>query len=119
MTTMKKDWNVRPAALSRRTMLRGLGGLIALPWLEAMGGKAFAATDGAAIAGKGARAVPPRLACFYIPGGIERKSWYPAATGKDFALSPSLMPLERHRAATTVLSGLSHIQGRITGHVHP
>src|SRR5688500_3523265 len=118
MTRTKNDWNARPAALSRRTMLRGLGGLIALPWLEAMGGKAFAAIDGAPAV-KGARAVPPRLACFYIPGGMERKAWYPAATGKDFALSPSLMPLERHRAATTVLTGLSHIQGRITGHVHP
>ncbi len=105
------NWTTRPSPISRRTVLRGLGGLIALPLLEAMGGKTLAA-----VAGK---SDPSRLACFYIPGGIERGAWFPAATGRNFALSASLTPLERHREQFSVLTGLSHIQGRITGHVHP
>lgn len=115
---MSQRWTTRAVPLSRRTVLRGLGGMIALPLLEAMGGKSLAAAV-AAAAGKAGRADPPRLACFYIPGGIERGSWFPAATGKDFALSPSLAPLAGHRESVSVLTGLSHIQGRITGHVHP
>jgi len=114
---MKMNWTTRATALSRRTVLRGLGGLIALPWLEAMGGKALAASAGSAAAA--GRADPSRLACFYIPGGIERRAWFPAETGKNFALSPSLEPLASLREQFSVLTGLSHIQGRITGHVHP
>ena len=114
---MTQRWTTRAVPMSRRTVLRGLGGLVALPLLEAMGGKTLAASVNAA--GKPGRADPSRLACFYIPGGIERTSWFPAATGKDFELTPSLSPLAAHRESMSVLTGLSHIQGRITGHVHP
>jgi hypothetical protein len=103
--------NSKVSPISRRTVLRGLGGLIALPFLEAMGGQALAA-----VAGK---TDPARLACFYIPGGIGRGGWYPETTGFNYAIAPSHKPLTHHRDRFSVLSGLSHIQGRITGHVHP
>ena len=98
-------------SISRRTMLRGLGATLALPFLEVMGGTTLAATTG----GK----EPARLACFYIPGAIGRHNWFPKDTGRNYTLAPSHKPLEPHRDQFSVLSNLLHIQGRISGHVHP
>jgi uncharacterized protein DUF1552 len=94
------------SAIHRRTFLRGLGAAIALPWLESL----HAATP---------KNDPRRLACFYIPGGINQYGWYPEDTGPKYTLAASHKPLERLRDEFTVLTGLSHIQGRISGHVHP
>jgi hypothetical protein len=98
-------------AITRRTILRGLGASIALPYLEIMGTQALAAPQ--------KRTDPPRLACFYIPGGINHYAWFPADTGPDYTLAASHKPLAHHREHFSVLTGLSHIQGRISGHVHP
>lgn len=97
--------------ISRRTVLRGFGATLALPFLEVMGGRTAAAATG--------KVDPPRLACFYIPGGINHYHWYPEDTGLDYTISKSHEPLARHRERFSVLSGLSHIEGRISGHVHP
>ena len=98
--------------IPRRTVLRGLGSTIALPLLEIMGGKTHAATSATGAA-------PPRLACFYIPGGIVRDAWFPHDTGRHYTPAKSHKPLEHHREAFSVLTNLSHLQGRISGHVHP
>jgi hypothetical protein len=103
---MSKAWS-----LSRRTVLRGLGATIALPYLEIMGGRTLAAAMD--------RDDPPRLACFYIPGGINHYNWFPEDTGPSYTIAPSHRPLAHHRDNFSVLSNLSHIQGRISGHVHP
>ena len=103
--------NPKTHAISRRAMLRGLGGAIALPYLEIMGGTTLAATTGAKE--------PRRLACFYIPGAIGRNGWFPNDTGKDYTIAPSHKPLEKHRDQFTLLTNLLHITGRISGHVHP
>jgi hypothetical protein len=59
--------------ISRRTVLRGLGTALALPWLEAMvPGKVLAAgLDGAA--GK----APLRMGFFYVPNGVHMPHWTP------------------------------------------
>ncbi len=103
--------NLRSPRISRRTALRGLGASIALPYLEIMGGKTLAAAAG--------KADPPRLACFYIPGGIARHAWFPKETGAGFTLAPSHKPLGHLRDHFSVLSNLLHIEGQISGHVHP
>jgi hypothetical protein len=60
--------------LSRRTVLRGAGTALALPFLESM---LPAGTRSALAAG-----VPrARLACIYIPHGCVMGQWMPAATG--------------------------------------
>lgn len=97
--------------LTRRTILRGLGAGIALPCLEIMTGRTIAAAEG--------RRDPGRLACFYIPGAINHYNWFPEDTGFDYTISPSHKPLERHRERFSVLTSLSHIEGRISGHKHP
>lgn len=97
--------------IHRRTFLRGLGASLAVPYLEIMGGSTAAASAG--------QREPRRLACFYIPGAIDRHGWFPRDTGRDYTLAPSHQPLARHRDEFSVLTNLLHIQGRISGHVHP
>lgn len=97
--------------IHRRSFLRGLGATLAVPYLEIMGGSTVAAQAGARE--------PRRLACFYIPGAIGRHAWFPTDTGRTYTIPASLRPLTRHRDDFSVLSNLLHIQGRISGHVHP
>lgn len=96
--------------ISRRTVLRGLGATIALPCLEIMSGQTKAARSG--------KKDPSRLACFYIPGCINHYNWFPKEPGFDYSISPTHKPLMHHRERFSVLDGLSHIEGRISGHPH-
>ena len=103
--------NLKSHSISRRTALRGMGAMIALPYLEIMGGRLLGAVPGKAEA--------TRLACFYIPGAINQYHWFPKDEGFNYTLASSHEPLARHRADFSVLSNLLHIQGRISGHEHP
>ena len=94
--------------LPRRTFLKGMGAVIALPMLDAMT-PAFGAP--AAAAGK----TPLRLAFTYVPNGVTMADWTPAAVGSGFEFSRVLKPLERFREQTLVLSGLSHRNGTALG----
>jgi Protein of unknown function (DUF1552) len=101
---MNKNWQI-----PRRTFLRGMGTVVALPLLEAMlpGGKLFAETVVGA-ASPAAKAFPKRMAFIYIPNGVNMAKWTPAKTGTDYELSPTLAPLAPHQADINVLSGLTH-----------
>ena len=101
----------REQLLSRRMVLRGLGATLALPFLETPGAKTLAA----GMKGKD----PSRFACFYIPGAISQYNWFPKDAGPKYTLAPTHQPLAHHRDRFSVLTGLSHIEGRISGHVHP
>ena len=98
------------ASLDRRTVLRGLGATIALPWLEAM-------TPGRADASE--KAWPPvRIAFVYIPNGIQMKQWTPVQEGKHYDLPNLLEPLTKFREDFSVLSGLAALQGGHDGGNH-
>jgi len=97
-------------SISRRSVLYGFGATIALPALEIMSGRTNAASRG--------QSDPGRLACFYIPGAINQYNWFPEDTGADYKIAPSHEPLQHHRDHFSVLSNLSHIDGRISGHKH-
>lgn len=84
-------------ALSRRTVLRGAGVTLALPWLEAMS-PAFAAAS--------AGGPPKRFAWVYIPNGVVQEAWHPGTAGRDWELTPSLQPLLRFRESLNVFTGL-------------
>jgi Protein of unknown function (DUF1552) len=95
---------IRP--LSRRTLLRGAGVSMALPWLEIMmPQKAWAAET------------PKRFLAFYVPCGIRMNRWTPAQTGSNFTLSPILSPLAASAQKVSlvedalVLSGLNNNDG--------
>lgn len=103
--------NTKNPLFTRRTALRGLGAMISLPWLSAMGKLTLAATA--------KQKEPARLACFYIPGAINQYNWFPADEGDKYTIPPTHKPLAGMRDQFSVLSNLSHIQGRISGHEHP
>lgn len=92
--------------LSRRTLLRGAGAAMALPFLEAMAPSAKAADR---------MARPRRLFVFYTPNGMMMDQFRPAATGMDYALTPTLGPLEKFKSRMSVITGLGHPQAAAMG----
>jgi len=95
-------------ALSRRTLLRGFGTSIALPFLDGMV-PALAAPNRA-----GAKPAV-RMAFLYVPNGIIMKDWTPKNDGKGYELSKTLQPLAAHRERMLVLSGLDQYNGQALG----
>ncbi len=87
-------------ACSRRTFLRASGVALALPLLEAMR-PAFSRAANAAP-------VPRRMLGICNNLGLLPEKFFPAATGRDYALSPYLEMLAEHRQDFTVFSGVAH-----------
>jgi hypothetical protein len=87
--------------LSRRTLLRAAGASVALPLLEAMIPAATALANTAA-------APKPKLGFFYLPHGFIMDRFTPAATGREFALTPILETLAPFRSHLTIVSGLDN-----------
>ena len=81
-------------ALSRRTMLKGVGAALALPMLDAMT-PAFANAPQAVH----------RFQTVYIPNGMAMEYWSPATTG-NYELTPVLKPLSKYKNKMRVISGL-------------
>ncbi len=86
--------------IERRTVLRGLGAALALPWLEAM-----LPSSTRAIAAE-ALGPPLRVAFLYVPNGMHMPAWTPDQEGPDFQASPILQEIG-FRERMTVLSGLT------------
>src|SRR4051812_6924556 len=82
-------------SLPRRTVLKGLGTTMALPFLDAMLPPMRAA-------------VKPsnRFQAFYVPNGMAMEYWTPKGEGAAFELSPILEPLAPYKDQMLVLSGL-------------
>lgn len=96
--------------LSRRTLLRGLGATLALPWLEAMGPMTSWAADA-----KEKQAAPNRLAFVYVPNGINMDDWRPKTQGPLSELPSILQPLAELKADFSILSGLTADKARANG----
>lgn len=107
----------RAQHLSRRTVLRGLGCAIALPWFEAMGtsNSALAAAASPAAKAAGLARPPVRAAFFFMPNGVNMEHWRPASVGPLGELPPSLAPLAKVKGDLTVLSGLALDGARAKG----
>jgi len=84
--------------LPRRTLLRGVGATLALPFLEAMV-PAFSR-------GHAASAPVHRFQTFYVPNGMAMEYWTPKGEGSAFELSPILEPLAPYKDRMLVVSGL-------------
>ncbi len=88
--------------LPRRQFLRGSGALIALPFLESLGFRAFASAKPVA---------PPKRVVFLGFGwGVTNETWFPdpKRTGADWELSEGLRPLAKHQSDLTVVQGCSN-----------
>ncbi|NBO91946.1 MAG: DUF1552 domain-containing protein [Planctomycetia bacterium] len=90
-------------AISRRTVLQGLGVSLALPLLEGM---SFAAP---------AKTPPRRMAFIYVPNGIHMEDWTPAEEGALKKLTPTLEPLTAFKDDLLVLTGLTADKARPNG----
>jgi hypothetical protein len=87
---------------TRRHFLRSTGTLIALPALESIGFKAFAAPK---------VGTPPKRMVFLGFGwGVTNETWFPDAkkTGSAWELSEGLKPLARHQKDITVVQGCAN-----------
>lgn len=94
--------------LSRRTVLKGLGTAIALPWMESMLPAIVSAATPAVVS-------PKRLGFVYVPNGIVMQNWTPSAVGADYQLSRTLQPLQPFKEKLTVLTGLTCDKARPNG----
>src|SRR5882672_1612447 len=89
-------------SLPRRTVLRGLGATLALPFLDAMLPAFSLRGLAAAKSGKPVH----RFQAFYVPNGMAMEYWLPKGEGAAFELSPILEPLAPYKNQMLVLSGI-------------
>ena len=70
--------------ISRRTLLRGTGAALALPWMETMA----KAADSTSLVEP-----PLRTAFLFMPNGVRPDYWTPAGDGEDYEITPHLKPV--------------------------
>src|SRR5579871_1883268 len=83
--------------ISRRTVLRGAGCAMALPWLESL--DAFADTSSPA-------AFPKRFGVVFLGCGVNEDHWSAEGSGAAMKLSKTLEPLEPLKEKINVIDGL-------------
>lgn len=99
-------------SISRRTVLRGLGVTMALPWLEGM---SLGRTHGLTTVAGAADGPPVRLAYVFMPNGVNYPAWEPIGEGADYVLSPTLEPLAGVRKHLNIYTGLTLKKARANG----
>src|SRR5436189_3293730 len=97
---------------SRRTMLRGIGVSMALPWLESLNVWGDVA-KGSAVASE----APVRLAVLFAGNGFHSKEWWAKGEGKSMELGQVLAPLTNYREKMLFIRGLFNEQAR-KGNIH-
>jgi hypothetical protein len=101
-----------PTNLSRRTILRGAGVAMALPWLESLN------VFGAESAAAGAAEHPKRFAALFMACGINSDHWWAKGTGDEMKLGKTLEPLAPLKNKLNVISGLFNKAATGVG-IHP
>ncbi|MEZ6062724.1 MAG: DUF1552 domain-containing protein [Planctomycetaceae bacterium] len=87
----------------RRSILRGMGAALALPWLECLQ-PTVARAASATAAGQ-----PPVRMCFwYVPNGVHLPTWFPEHAGVLTDLPETLRPLSFARDYLNCFHGLTH-----------
>src|SRR6476660_3688732 len=97
------------AQVDRRTVLRGAGVTICLPWLDSL--STFAATPSSA-------ALPKRFAVLFMGNGVNENHWGAEGSGEAMTLSQSLSPLEPLKKKINVINGLFNKNSTGQG-IHP
>ena len=95
------------AKLDRRTVLRGMGVTMCLPWMDSL--SAFAATPSQ---------FPKRFAVLFMGCGVNENHWSAEGSGADMKLGLSLSPLEPLKQKINVVSGLFNKNATGQG-IHP
>ncbi len=81
--------------VTRRTLLRGAGVAMALPWLESL-----------PVWGAVRQASPQRFAALFMANGINPNQWWAKGSGADMKLGKCLEPLEPFKAKMNFVKGL-------------
>lgn len=82
--------------VTRRAVLKGAGAALSLPILESLLPRSAHAES----------KHPQRMAVLYYPNGVNSEQFLPKGRGKEFELSPTLAPLEKHKQDILVLTEL-------------
>ena len=98
--------------ISRRTMLRGLGVSMALPWMESL---PVWGDHAAPVAGAGE--APVRLAVLFAGNGFHSKEWWAEGAGTDMKLGKVLEPIASFREKLLFVKRLYNEQAR-KGNIH-
>lgn len=100
---------ISKSRISRRTVLRGAGATMALPWLESL--HALADTPSAS-------SFPKRFAVVFLGNGINEDHWNASGSGAGMQLSKTLEPLEPLKTKINVIDGLFNKAATGQG-IHP
>jgi hypothetical protein len=105
--------HARTNPIGRRTLLKGIGVTMALPWLESI-----PVWGSESVSGARASTPPRRFAALFMGNGISPKNWWAKGTGAAMQLSRSLEPLASLRPRLNVISGLFNKHATGVG-IHP
>ncbi len=98
--------------ITRRTMLRGLGVTMALPWMESL------CVWGDATKGvKKASVAPTRMAILFAGCGFHKSEWGAKGQGKEMQLGKVLAPLNDFRDKMVFIRGLYNAEA-LKGNIH-
>lgn len=94
---------------SRRTLLRGVGITMALPWLESMSAWAADTPEQATA--------PVRTAVLFSGNGFHTQQWWAKGEGANMELGEVLAPLREHRQKMLFIRGLYNAEA-LKGNIH-
>ncbi|MFN5198782.1 MAG: DUF1552 domain-containing protein [Planctomyces sp.] len=97
---------------SRRTMLRGLGVSMALPWMESL--RVWGQEAGTTAATGQA---PTRFAVLFSGNGFHKDHWWARGAGREMELGKVLEPLQAHREKMLYIRGLYNEEA-LKGNIH-
>ena len=93
--------------ITRRTVLRGVGVAMALPWLESV-----------PVWGATAQTGPKRIATLFMANGINPNHWSAKGAGAEMTLGKCLEPFEPFKAKMNYIAGLYN-QASLGVGIHP
>ena len=99
---------------SRRTLLRGTGVTMALPWMESL--RVWGDEQGSPSS-RGASQAPVRLAVLFSGNGFHAGHWWAKGVGSQMELGPVLEPLTDFREKLLLIDGLYNEQA-LKGNIH-
>lgn len=99
--------------MSRRTLLRGAGVAMALPWMESIPVWGLEPTTT-----NQAEPFPQRFAVLFMACGVHPDHWWAKGSGAEMELSSCLQPMDAMKTKMNVIDGLFNKQATGVG-IHP